>query len=135
MYWRIRSFPELEHLTDDERDALLREHSGQRTVTTISLVARSIALGILLGVLMMPFLRLFLDVRGVMWITPIGTLLCMAMVYQFHLIRIRGQLIMYLEQASKRDRLPMCLKCGYNLRGITSERCPECGWSIPRNRS
>lgn len=25
-----------------------------------------------------------------------------------------------------------CAVCGYNLRGNTSGRCPECGWQIPR---
>ncbi len=26
-----------------------------------------------------------------------------------------------------------CVDCGYNLRGIASDRCPECGWTIDRN--
>jgi hypothetical protein len=25
---------------------------------------------------------------------------------------------------------PFCVTCGYNLSGLTSQRCPECGWQI-----
>ena len=29
----------------------------------------------------------------------------------------------------RRDHAPRCLKCGYNLTGLTEDRCPECGES------
>ncbi len=32
----------------------------------------------------------------------------------------------------KRCRLGLCLKCGYDLRGITHHRCPECGSTSSR---
>ena len=37
--------------------------------------------------------------------------------------------------ARRRDHPPgHCRQCGYNLRGNTSGRCPECGASSPRRR-
>ena len=51
--------------------------------------------------------------------------------YQCSLIRIRGQLLIYLENAARRERLPMCLKCGYDLTGLAGTRCPECGMTQP----
>lgn len=46
-------------------------------------------------------------------------------------------LLILLERAYRRERLALalskcCLNCGYDLRGIDSERCPECGHGIPR---
>lgn len=33
------------------------------------------------------------------------------------------------------DRDAFCFECGYNLRGLTSDRCPECGESIDLHRT
>ncbi len=30
----------------------------------------------------------------------------------------------------RRDDTPRCTKCGYNLTGLTEDRCPECGESF-----
>ncbi len=30
----------------------------------------------------------------------------------------------------KRKKLGLCVKCGYNLKGLTEQRCPECGTSF-----
>ena len=32
-----------------------------------------------------------------------------------------------LHRRRKRKKLGLCLKCGYNLTGLTELRCPECG--------
>ena len=31
-----------------------------------------------------------------------------------------------IRRRRKRERLGLCLQCGYNLRGLTEPRCPEC---------
>ena len=33
----------------------------------------------------------------------------------------------------KRKKLGLCLKCGYNLKGLTEPRCPECNTSFESN--
>jgi uncharacterized paraquat-inducible protein A len=61
---------------------------------------------------------------------PVGVVL----VYQCCLIRIRGQLRIYLERTGRTQRLPMCLNCGYDHEGLTSDICPECGMPLKCNR-
>ncbi|MEK6676332.1 MAG: hypothetical protein AABZ47_11845 [Planctomycetota bacterium] len=39
-----------------------------------------------------------------------------------------------LDPKKHRDVPPLCLKCGYNLTGAISTRCPECGYTINRKR-
>lgn len=36
------------------------------------------------------------------------------------------------EKYRQRLLVPVCLECGYDLRGITADKCPECGEAIPR---
>ncbi len=33
----------------------------------------------------------------------------------------------------KRRKLGLCLKCGYDLRGLIERRCPECGTSLEKS--
>jgi hypothetical protein len=45
-----------------------------------------------------------------------------------------GPLIAYrrLARHRRRKRKGLCLNCGYDLQGITSARCPECGTAVDR---
>jgi len=36
---------------------------------------------------------------------------------------------------NKTPGTPLCVTCGYNLTGLTSARCPECGWGIDWDRA
>lgn len=40
---------------------------------------------------------------------------------------LRGPLRRYLRERLVEQGVPVCLKCGYDLRGQTEPRCPECG--------
>ena len=40
-------------------------------------------------------------------------------------------LVAYLRRSRRRAQAGTCLHCGYDLRGITSDRCPECGRLVP----
>lgn len=47
--------------------------------------------------------------------------------FQFTIIRIRGQLRIYLHQQRKQGvSVPVCLKCGYAV-AEGQDNCPECG--------
>ena len=63
-------------------------------------------------------------------IAGVFTLAGMVVSYQFFITRIRGQLLMYLEKRAREQRLPLCLNCGYNLKGLAGDVCPECGAKI-----
>ncbi len=133
MIWRISKFVELEHLADDERKQLLRDHVGPRAVAY--LVARSVFLGGCGGILVTGLVQaIWLNGAYVGWVAGSAVLACIVLAYQYHIIRIRGQLITYLRKRAKEQRLPMCLRCGYSLEGLQSGVCPECGTPIDRGK-
>lgn len=131
MFWDITSFTELRHLPEEARKRLVRACIPR--ATTIALLARSVIFGGFLGAFsakaMVTFLRL--PDPMAMWAIGAAALLGIIAVYQWYLTRIRGQLIAYLEEAARHRRLPMCLRCGYDLQGLTSSFCPECGSRLP----
>ena len=44
-----------------------------------------------------------------------------------------GLILLYKrERYRQRLLVPVCIECGYDLRGIAAEKCPECGQTIPR---
>ena len=40
---------------------------------------------------------------------------------------------LHLQRRRRRRKLGLCLKCGYNLRGLTEPRCPECGQEFEKS--
>jgi hypothetical protein len=120
MYWSIASFPELQHLEETDRRKILT-NSGSRRIL-IRMVWLSITVGAILSVISMQIMGLLT------WPILLAAFLFWApAVYQFQIILVRGQLRLYLERAARRQKLPLCLNCGYNIEGLQSERCPECG--------
>ena len=134
MYWRISRFQELEHIPEADRAELLRRLVPPGTYA--SLIARSAILGLVFGNLAGFALSQLLDLR-----MPVGAIVTLTLVassatlfYQWFLLRVRGQLLLSLERAAREKRLPMCLRCGYNLEGLPGDVCPECGTRIHGSR-
>lgn len=130
MNWRLESFTELAHLAPEERKRLVR-----RCVGGFELL-RIVTAPVLLGAGGGFWVGLLLaDVVGMAppWfgIFAAAVLLVGGLAgYQFAIIRVRGALRLYLVKAAQTRSLPMCLGCGYNLEGLRSRTCPECGQGV-----
>lgn len=132
MYWRVSSLPELQHLSDDQRHQLLKERLGRGYSARLALrcLLRGLCFGLLaafvvmlvaVGVSAVPnaYTEVVIVVVSIS-ITTLG-------LYQFNLIRIRGQLRIYLlAQREQGVRLPVCVNCGYAVQDGQAS-CPECG--------
>ncbi len=128
MYWRLRDLPELDHLLPAEKDALLRERLGSHGT---GLVFRSIGIGFVPGMLSLAAAESFTPSPLLSVIIGLGVASVVAAVaYQVLLRYVRWQLRRYLKTRHSKGDLPICLHCGYDLRGTHNSRCPECGNSI-----
>jgi hypothetical protein len=135
MNWRIESFRELEHLSPADRKRLVRACVSR--VDRLWMLAYCVIIGGVLGLLAGGLVAAVLGIAR----TSMGPALAFAaapvgvvLVYQCSLIRIRGQLRTYLERVGRMQRLPMCLNCGYDHEGLTSDICPECGMPLNADR-
>lgn len=130
MFWRIESFPEMQHLSSEDRKRLVRDCAPRRYL--FGMIMESLLWGggyvaaVSGGVtycMGMPDVL----IGGASWG---GFVLGAALVYQFKLIRLRGQMRIHLEKLARQQRLPMCLNCGYDHEGLVSDTCPECGMRL-----
>jgi hypothetical protein len=127
MHWRVDSFVELEHLDEDERKRVVRAALGNWSGPLI--LIRAVVLG-LIPTAMLTAVGVCAGLRAEL-VAPLLWVVLGLIWYQCSLIRIRGQLLIYLENAARHKRLPMCLKCGYELTGLAGTKCPECGMTQP----
>lgn len=124
--------PELELFPDEEtrRDAMKRVQRELRPRRSIQLA------GLFIFVLTIPFMialrrKLSSLFQGDPWVAGIFSGLMaggagLAVTWLW-----RRDASVYLRQRLLDCGVPVCLGCGYCLRGLTSERCPECGMEVP----
>ena len=127
MFWLISRFPELEHLSPEQRAVLL---SRLPRWFHLKLVLRSLLIGLLPSVVVaaLSIDRLDWPINpGLAVLAPWA--LAGALIYQWQIARVRGHLRRSLKTLLKGDTAPFCLNCGYNLTANHSEICPECGAS------
>jgi hypothetical protein len=92
------------------------------------LAARAFAVALLVNVLL-----LISSMRNPEIIFFVGSYLILgAMVVAGRLAvgRIRRAIRLRLEADLCRGRFPYCIRCDYDLRGTSGEKCPECGASV-----
>lgn len=119
LYWRIRSFPELDHLTEQQKSTLLKQFVGWRLLT--KQIARCLLFGVVATALVASFSWLFAF--------PVGIAVALA-IYLFEIGCVRVDLQTQIIEAYRGSQLPICLNCGYDLREIKTKQCPECGKGV-----
>jgi uncharacterized membrane protein YeaQ/YmgE (transglycosylase-associated protein family) len=131
LYWTIRAFPELAHLRERERHHLLRTCAGPGV--HYGLFLRSVLWGAFGAVISIPCLHFLTDLFSAaihtIFVAVTGAIVTL-LAYQWSMRIIRADLRFELIEAFRGERLPVCLRCGYNLTGIHGDECPECGGGI-----
>jgi hypothetical protein len=61
------------------------------------------------------------------WLGPMMYLGCLALLARVQKWRFSRRMQKLLREHLIELRIPVCLHCGYDLRGQTEPRCPECG--------
>lgn len=89
-----------------------------------------IAYGIVVAVILVPWcsaaFSVFSLVAQILLMTPIA--LASGLIARFGGVRlVRRSASVFLRKELLSCDVPVCLKCGYDLRGTVSERCSECG--------
>lgn len=129
--WLQRMFPELTRFPNQENRNDAWRRAGQSVHWSGSLLC-----GFLLLLILSPILKLCAHAGT--WLARNGELLAIgiAMFVAWYLAPFlllwifRGRLRQYLWRELLKHHVPTCLKCGYDLRGLISPRCPECGVSF-----
>ncbi len=123
MYWRVGQFPELNHLTAEERERILR-HLPRSTY--FLMVARAFVVTVVVALLTGARLA---KVSPALCLTTIAAVSLggTVVVYQLQIRHFRRVMRRSIAMAFRGERLPFCLGCGYDLRGSNSDACPECG--------
>ena len=124
--WLISQFPELDHLTAEDRRRVLRAVPLWTYPYVIAssiffaAIAAMFPVGLLIYVTRVAANVGFL-LFGMAWLVLAGYF------YAVQLRTIRRSMRSEIVRRCHGERLPFCFACGYDLRGGTPERCPECG--------
>ena len=125
----VRLYPELLLLEEAaERKTVFRD-SWKRVRHERSMVQRGaqfgVAAGVIVGAAALPVSR-YLGLSGVSvgWITGAAAGLCGALALRSF---VHKPLQLSIRRTLVERGIPVCITCGYNLRGNVSGVCPECG--------
>jgi len=137
---RDRFVPELALFdTEDERREVYRDFWRERwgrwgfVLYCVASVMAVAGLSLTTSILFV-IIDKFLNRRGFTfpeWVRPCvgaaGMMLCMLTVGAWSTYLARRRLRRYCRQRLVTKGVPICIECGYDLRGQVEPRCPECG--------
>ena len=126
LHWTFGSLPELGHLAPKERREVLRR--ARATPVWIGMIVRAALWGLLLGGATGALLQTS-GASETMSIacSSVAVVIVSVVEFQVQFLSQRGAMRREIMQSLRGQRLPVCLKCGYNQSGNATDRCPECG--------
>lgn len=135
-WYYVRIYPELERCEDAFIRKRALESAQHRLYTSAQVIT---AMCLLYSLVIISYVVLFTSTTvmsspiyryGIMAFgflsAPLGSF-----VIPIRLFRQRGR--RFLREELHKRGIPICVRCGYNLTGCLSDRCPECGGVIPRS--
>lgn len=132
MLWTIGQFPELDHLGEDQRAAVLAQVPWW---TYPLIVARSVLSAAVVGAIAagVAARRVSVAAAAALFVAVAGGLA--TCFYLLQLRRVRVAMRHSIAEGFRGRRPPFCLACGYDLRGSAGTvLCPECGGAIDGGR-
>jgi hypothetical protein len=135
IYWRISSFPELNHLDPVEKADALSRIPGW---TYPLIIFGSFAVAMVVGGIAAAIASVITLARGSRDAGPAWTLSIFSLVgwatwlaaYLWQIRRVRRAMRGEIARAFRGQKPPFCFACGYELRATTGGACPECGSAI-----
>ena len=92
----------------------------------LNIILRSAFFGAIIGIaIAAAFRRKSMSMMTVAGL--LGGALATAAVFQLQMILLRSSIRLKIMNSLRGERVPVCLKCGYDQTGNQSDRCPECG--------
>ncbi len=128
LYWTIGALPELNHLSERERHHVLRTCAGPSVY--FRLFRTAIFYGLATAAISLTIVSRYVPRDTTLIVSGIAAVLTVIVSYQFCMRIIRADLRLTLINGFRGERLPICLGCGYDLKGIEGDQCPECGKGV-----
>ncbi len=127
-FWTFRSLPELNHLTEEQKQQVIRSAvTGKvRRALAFKVVAAGVFFG---GISAAVFANWAAVAMGAVAAVLFGAFIG-ALTFQVEMTDIRLTLRRFLFEHFRGEKLPVCFRCGYNLTGNPTDRCPECGANV-----
>jgi len=126
--FRLWLYPELRFLKTREARKAAQKAFGQRPKHVWKVMLGVIPISITAAAVSIAIMRMMLWLGVSIWLGTLINALIWAIFGAFAgAFFWRRPYILFLRRYLQDQGVPVCLKCGYDLRGLNDPRCPECG--------